>query len=92
MKKLFVPICLLFLITGCGNSGVGEEITCQIDGKETIFTLKDGIVTKFTYDGVNASKLDIDELNGEYFATATNNEEGKEALNNYIKSVNGTCE
>jgi len=88
MKKIFVLGIMLFLLSGCGSS---EEFNCTVDGKEAIFSLKDGLVASYTLDGVKKSQSEIDEINGEYFTSATNNEEGKEALNRYIMSVNGSC-
>ncbi len=87
MKKILF-VFTMFLLVGCAS---GEEVGCTIDGKEAIFTLKDGIVTSYTLDGKRQSQADIDEINGTYFTSATNNEEGKEALNQYIKTFNGSC-
>ncbi len=88
MKKIFILIVLITITTGCTK---GEEFTCTVDNKEAIFTLKDGIVTNYTLDGEKQDKSKIDEINGEYFTSATTNEEGKEALNRYILSVGGNC-
>ena len=80
----------MFLLVGCSESG--EEVTCKVGGKEAIFTIKDGIITSYKLDGQNIGGSSIDEINGEYFTSATNNEEGKQALNRFITSLNGTCE
>ncbi|MBQ9011161.1 MAG: hypothetical protein IJ093_00740, partial [Bacilli bacterium] len=77
------------LLSGCAS---GEEVPCIIDGKNAVFTLKDGIVTKYTLNGSKVSQSEIDEINGTYFTSATNNEEGKALLNTYVQSVNGSCE
>lgn len=90
MKKLLIVMLGLFLLTGCSNKG--EELTCHIDNKEAIFTMKDGIITSFTLDGKKQSTSEVDEINGTYFTSSTNNEEGKEALANYINSVQGSCD
>ncbi len=91
MKRVFVlgmmGFCM-FLLCGCEK---GEEFTCNVSGKEAVFTLKDGIVTDYILDGQKMNQSKIDELNGEYFTSATNNEEGKEALNTYMLSVGGSC-
>ncbi len=88
MKKIFILIALIAVTTGCTK---GEEFTCTVDGKEAIFTLKNGIVTNYTLDGEKVDQSTIDEINGEHFTSATTNEEGKEALNRYMLSVNGSC-
>ncbi len=88
MRKILVIICGIFLLTGCDN---GEEFTCIVNGEEAIFTLKDGIVTTYTLGGEKQSQSTIDEINGLYFTSSTNNEEGKEALTNYVTSLNGSC-
>lgn len=80
----------VFLLTGCGNKG--EELTCYIDNKEAVFTMKDGVLTSFTLDGKDQGASKVDEINGTYFTSSTNNEEGKEALINYIISVEGSCD
>ena len=56
-----------------------------------MFTLKEGIVSSYTLDGENQNRSVIDEINGTYFTSSTNNEEGKEALKNYVSSLNGSC-
>ena len=88
MKKLIIVSLVLFL-TACTNSG--EEFNCTVNNKTAIFTLKDGIVTSYTLDGQKQSRSVIDEINGTYFTSSTNNEEGKEALKNYVSSLNGSC-
>lgn len=88
MKKLIIIPLVLFL-TACTNSG--EEFSCTVNNKEAIFTLKNGLVTSYTLDGQKQSQSVVDEINGTYFTSATNNEEGKEALKNYVNSLNGNC-
>ncbi len=88
MKKILLIIVALFLITGCDK---GEQLTCTINNKEAIFTMKNGIITSYTLDGQKQSQNEVDELNGTYFTSSTNNEEGKEALQNYVNSLNGSC-
>ncbi|MCI9110755.1 MAG: hypothetical protein HFH47_02955 [Bacilli bacterium] len=88
MKKVFVLGIMLFLLSGCSK---GEEFNCTVSGKDAVFTLKDGIITSYTLEGTKKSQAEIDEINGEYFTSATNNEEGKEALNRYMLSVAGSC-
>lgn len=87
MKKILI-ILTLFVLTGCTK---GEEYTCTINGKQAIFTLKNGIVTSYTLDNQKQNQSLIDEINGTYFTSSTTNEEGKEALNNYVISLNGSC-
>ena len=87
MKKILLIIVALFLITGCDK---GEQLTCTINNKEAIFTMKNGIITSYTLDGQKQSQNEVDELNGTYFTSSTNNEEGKEALQNYVNSLNGS--
>ena len=87
MKKILLIISLI-LLTGCTK---GEELTCTIDNKKAIFTMKNGIITSYTLDNENKSQSEIDELNGTYFTSSTNNEEGKETLQKYVNSLNGNC-
>jgi len=89
MKKLLIFIVGLFLLTGCSK---GEEFTCHVNGQDAIFTLNEGLVTSYKLGGQSKSQSDIDEINGEYFTSATNNEEGKAALKNYVSMQNGTCD
>jgi len=88
MKKIFVLGIMLFLLSGCAG---GEDVSCTVDGKDAVFTLKDGVVTSYVLGGDKVDQSKIDEINGEYFTSATNNEEGKEALNRYMLSVGGSC-
>lgn len=88
MKKILLITISLFLLTGCNQ---GEELTCTIDNKEAIFTMKNGIITSYTLDGQKQSQSIVDELNGTYFTSSTNNDEGKEALQNYVNENNGSC-
>ncbi len=88
MKKIFILGGLLFLLCGCTG---GEEVSCTVNGKDAVFTLKDGIVTGYTLGGTKQDQSTIDEINGEYFTSATNNEDGKEALNRYIMTIGGNC-
>ena len=79
-------VCLL---TGCSSKG--EEFTCQINNKEAIFKMNDGMITEYTLDGSKQSNSTIDEINGTYFTSSTTNEEGKEALKQYVSSLGGSC-
>ena len=88
MKKILLFVFGMFLLVGCTS---GEEVTCTIDGKEAVFTLKDGIITSYTLDGNKKSQSEIDELNGTYFTSAADNDEGKTALSNYVQMQNGSC-
>lgn len=88
MKKVFMFGVMLFLLSGCTS---GEEFSCTVNGKDATITLKDGIITSYTLDGTKKSQSEIDEINGEYFTSATNNAEGKDALNRYMLSVAGSC-
>lgn len=88
MKK-FVLLFLPFLLLGCSN---GEVFKCNIKGKEAIFTLKDGIISKYELDGKRASNREIDEINGLNFTSSKNNEEGKKLLDDYVNSLGGYCE
>ena len=89
MKKILIITLGVFILTGCNNGG--EEYTCTIDNKEAIFTMKDGIITSYTLDGKKQSSSAVDEINGTYFTSATNNDEGKQALTNYVNSLGGSC-
>lgn len=89
MKKVLILGVLLFALSGCSSDG--EEFNCTIDGKEATFMMKDGMITSYTIDGKEASTSEVDELNGTYFTSATNNEEGKLALDNYVQSEGGSC-
>ena len=90
MKKIFLVGVATFLLSGCSSNG--EDVTCIIGGKESIFTLKNGIIINYKLDGQDISSSKIDEINGEYFTSASNNEEGKQALNRFVSSFNGRCE
>ena len=88
MKKITI-VFLLLLTAGCTK---GEEITCNIEGKKAIFTLKNGIIDSYKLDDKKIKKSEIDEINGTYFTSSTNNEEGKRVLNSYVFELGGTCE
>lgn len=88
MKKIGVLLFLILLV-GCTK---GEKITCTIEGKKAIFQLKNGIIISYKIDGKELSKSEIDEINGTYFTSSTNNEEGKNVLNDYVNELGGTCE
>lgn len=89
MKKILIIMLGIFILTGCSNSG--EELTCIVNNKEAIFTMKNGMITAYTLDGQKQSNSTIDEINGTYFTSSTTNEEGKEALTNYVNSLGGSC-
>lgn len=88
MKKINLLLFILLLV-GCTK---GEEITCNIEGKKAIFELKNGMITSYKLDGKKVSKSEIDEINGTYFTSSTDNEEGKNVLNDYVYELGGTCE
>lgn len=88
-KKLFVLMAGAFLLTACGGETI--DVSCNVEGKKADFTLKNGMVSSYTLDGTKMSQSVIDEINGEYFTSSKDNEEGKTALNTYIQSVNGSC-
>ena len=88
MKKISILIFVL-LLSGCTK---GEKVTCNIEGKKAIFELKNGIVTSYKLDDKEISKSEIDEINGTYFTSSTNNEEGKRVLDDYVNELGGTCE
>ena len=87
MKKLGILFICLFLV-GCAK---GEEVSCNLNGKKAIFTLKNGIISSYTLDGKAIDKSEIDEINGTYFTSSKNNEEGKTTLKNYVNNLGGTC-
>jgi len=89
MKKLLILVAGVFMLTACGGETL--DVNCKIGGKDAIFTLKNGMVSSYTLDGSKMSRSVVDEINGEYFTSAKNNEEGETALNNYIRSINGSC-
>ena len=89
MKKILIIMLGIFILTGCSNSG--EEFTCIVNNKEAIFTMKNGMITAYTLDGQKQNNSTIDEINGTYFTSSTTNEEGKEALTNYVNSLGGSC-
>lgn len=88
MKKLII-LFILVLTVGCSK---GEEITCNIEGKKATFTLKNGIIKSYKLESKKISQSEIDEINGTYFTSSTNNDEGKIVLNNYVNELGGTCE
>lgn len=89
MRKIIIVMMLGFILTGCGDKG--EEFNCLIDGKEAIFTMKDGMITSYKLDGQAQSRSVIDEINGTYFTSFNSNTEGKEALKNYVSLQGGSC-
>lgn len=89
MKKLLIPLFGILLLTGCTK---GEIYTCQIDGKEAAFELKNGIISSYTLDGKKQPQSTVDELNETYFTSSVDNEEGKVTLKNYVESQNGICD
>lgn len=89
MKKILLIISIIFL-TGC--MGKGEEVVCKVNGKEAIFTLKDGIVKNYKLDGKSVKRSEIDEINGLYFTSSTNNDEGVITLKKYVSSIGGSCD
>lgn len=88
MKKLIL-LFILVLTVGCGKR---EEITCNVEGKKATFTLKNGIIKSYKLESKKISQSEIDEINGTYFTSSTNNDEGKIVLNNYVNELGGTCE
>ena len=53
--------------------------------------MKDGMITSYKLDGKAQSSSVVDEINGTYFTSSTNNEEGKIALKKYVSSLSGSC-
>lgn len=90
MKKIVLCIGVMLFFTAC--SGNAENVRCKIGGKDAVFTLKDGMVSSYTLDGTKMSQSTIDNINGEYFTSSDNNEEGKEAVKTYVENVHGSCE
>ena len=88
MKKIMLVGLFAFLLVGCGSS---QEYKCNINGKEAVFGLKDGMVATYTLDGEKRSREEIDEINGEFFTGLMAEEDSKTALNNYVSSLGGTC-
>lgn len=88
MKKLIIILFGMFALTGCTK---GEEFVCTINNKEAIFEMKDGMIASYKLDGKAQSSSVVDEINGTYFTSSTNNEEGKETLKKYVSSLNGSC-
>lgn len=89
MKKYFVILLGIFILTGCAEK---ETVNCNVDGKEAIFTLKNGIISHYKVNGIPKSNSEIAEINGTYFTSSVTNEDAKLALQNYINSIGGTCE
>lgn len=88
MKKIVILIALITL-TGCTK---GEKIICTLNNQKAEFTLKNGVITKYEINGKSQKNVIVDELNGEYFTSSKNNEEGKRTLYNYVNSQGGSCE
>ncbi len=88
MKKILLLAVFTILLTGCGTT---EKFQCTIEGREAEITLKDGLVSKYILDGVKVTQAEIDEINGGYFTGVASPEQGKEALNNFVKSAGGSC-
>lgn len=89
MKKCFVIILGLFLLTGCANE---EKVTCNIKGKEAIFSLKNGMISHYKINGIPKTNAEIAEINGTYFTSSETNEDAKRALQTYVSSLGGTCD
>lgn len=88
MKKyLLFLVPLLFI--GCSS---GEEVNCNINGKDAKFILKNGIISKYELDGKSVSNRVVDEINGLNFTSSDNNTEGRETLEKYVNSLGGYCE
>ena len=87
--KILVLFVGILLLTAC--TGESLDVTCKVGGKDAKFTLKNGMVSSYTFNGSKMSQSVVDEINGEYFTSSKDNEEGKTALNNYIASVGGSC-
>ncbi|MBR3198495.1 MAG: hypothetical protein IKG27_00610 [Bacilli bacterium] len=88
MKKYFIFLFVIFLLMGCSKN---EEVTCIINNKKATFALKRGIIVKYKLDGKEKKNYEIDEINGTYFTSSENNEEGKIVLKSYVESLGGTC-
>lgn len=89
MKKIIL-LSLCLIAVGCASGG--DQMKCRINGKEAIFTLKEGMIDKYTLDGMAKTNREIADINGEYFTSSTNNEEAKNYLKDYVESIGGTCE
>ncbi len=87
---LFGLIISVVLLTGCSTGG--ETVTCTVNGKSAEVVLNNGLISMYKIDGKQKNPAEIAEINGEYFTSATNNEEGKEALKVYMQSIGGSCE
>lgn len=90
MKKVVLVLVLgiVFLTVGCAKE---EKIKCTVEGKEAIFTLKNGIITNYKLDGKDQSAATVDEINGTYFTSSDDNEEGKATLKSYVSKIGGNC-
>ncbi len=89
MKKvLLLLVCLT--VAGCASGG--EVMKCKVNGKEAIFTLKEGMIDEYKLDGTSKTNREIADINGEYFTSSKNNEEAKTYLKDYVESIGGTCD
>ena len=86
--RILMLILSVFLLTSCTS---GEEVTCNVNGKEEVFTISDGMVNSITIDGTQQNQSAIDEFNGTYLTSATSNEEAKALLKEYINAKGGNC-
>lgn len=88
MKKVFVLGICMFMLCGCS---VTEKFECTVEGKSAKITLKDGMISSYSLDGIKVNRQEIDEINGEYFTGVASPEDGRRALQNYIATSNGSC-
>lgn len=89
MKRFFVILLGLFILTGCAGE---EDVTCTIKGKEAIFTLKNGMIRHYKVNGMPKTNAEIAEINGTYFTSSETNEDAIKVLHNYVESLGGSCE
>lgn len=88
MKKVLLFLIMIFFV-GCLNK---KEIVCNIEGKKAVFVLKDGIISSYKLDNEKISRSIIDEINGTYFTSSKNDEDGIRILNEYVGGLGGSCE
>lgn len=88
MKKILLFLVMIVFI-GCSNK---KEIVCNIEGKKAVFVLKNGIVASYKLDNEKVSRSLIDEINGAYFTSSKNDDDGIRILNEYVGGLGGSCE
>lgn len=90
--RLSLLLLVSFLLVGCGNKSVEENLVCDIGKSAITVTVKDGQIIKYT-DKIrgNASREEIDVLNDSHLKDITNNKDALSKLREVIAESGGDC-